>query len=108
VRGGRVAFAIERDTTVYGLALWWRCELLPGIVLSTAPDAPRTHWEQLYAPLYRPLAARRGDSLSVTIQSDTQGQGAFIAWETRLQRGRRVIDRQRLSLQGGDPELQQS
>jgi protein arginine N-methyltransferase 1 len=105
VRRGRVGIPIARAGTVYGLALWWRCELLPGISLSTAPDSAPTHWEQLYAPLNEPIALRPGDTLEVALGSDTQGHGAFITWEVRVRRGRRRWGRQRLDLQRGDPEL---
>src|SRR4029079_14022112 len=57
-RKGDVSWTLKSGATVYGFALWWTAELTPGITLSTAPDAPRTHWEQLYFPLLEPIVAK--------------------------------------------------
>ena len=51
---------MSRPATIYGLALWWRAELVPGVALSTGPLDPRTHWEQLYLPALAPIAWRPG------------------------------------------------
>ena len=60
--------------TVHGLALWWECTLVPGIVLSTAPDAPDTHWDQVYLPLLDPVHVEAGDELRITLISDTRAE----------------------------------
>ena len=53
--------AAARGATIFGFALWWDCTLAPGVVLSTSPQAPRTHWDQIYLPLLatRGRASRR-------------------------------------------------
>ena len=50
-RAGEAAWRIDRPTAVYGLALWWRAELVAGVDLATGPLDARTHWEQLYLPV---------------------------------------------------------
>jgi hypothetical protein len=72
---------LKSGATVYGFALWWTAELTPRIMLSTAPDAPRTHWEQLYFPLLEPIAAKGGDKIGVGLKSRTsQEGGTHVAW----------------------------
>lgn len=81
--------------TVFGLALWWECELIPGITLSTSPFAPPTHWEQIYLPLLKPCALQALDSLEVTLSSDTRPQvGVRVSWRTRQLRAGKAISEQ--------------
>ncbi len=85
-RKGRAAWTIKANATVYGLALWWRADLVPGVSLSTAPSAPQTHWEQLYLPLLEPLKVKKGDRLSVVLSSvSTAETGTDIDWRVILQ-----------------------
>jgi len=82
-RRGQVEWTLAADCSIHGFALWWRAELVPGVWLSTAPDAPPTHWEQVYAPLQEPLAARRGDAITLDIASETGGgeSGIGLVWQ---------------------------
>ncbi|KAB2940652.1 MAG: 50S ribosomal protein L11 methyltransferase [Hyphomicrobium sp.] len=102
-RKGGASWRIRSATTVYGFAAWWKAELAPGITLSTAPDAPRTHWEQLYFPLLTPIAAKAGDTVAVTLRSRTSAEaGTNLAWVAthRDAKGRETA-RQSLSLDKG-------
>ena len=82
-------------TTVEGFALWWDCELVPGVSLSTSPFLPPTHWEQIYLPLLEPLALQPGDTLEVTLGSDTRPDaGVRVSWKTRLLRGGKAVSEQ--------------
>ena len=86
--------------TVHGFALWWEAELVPGIALSTAPDAPATHWEQVYLPLLEPVRAAAG-TLEVTLTCDTR-EGVRLVWETRLRgAGGKPLSSQRQDLLRG-------
>jgi SAM-dependent methyltransferase len=70
---------------VYGFALWWEAELVPGISLSTSPYAPATHWEQVYLPLLEPLSLRAGETLQLELMSDTRpSTGVRLVWETSV------------------------
>ncbi|TXH02957.1 MAG: methyltransferase domain-containing protein [Nevskiaceae bacterium] len=87
--------ARELGGTVYGYALWWDCELLPGITISTSPWAPPTHWEQIYLPLLTPLPLRADDTLELMLTSDTRPQvGVRVSWRTRLLRTGKAIAEQ--------------
>ena len=102
-RKGEASWKLKAATTVYGFATWWSAELAPGIALSTAPDAPRTHWEQLYFPLLQPIAAKAGDTIAVNLRSRTSAEaGTHVAWVAthRDAKGREAA-RQSLNLDKG-------
>jgi SAM-dependent methyltransferase len=96
-RGSTVAWA-ARDlgaTHIYGYALWWECELLPGITLSTSPYAAPTHWEQIVLPLLQPLELNSSDSVELGLSSDTRPSvGVRVGWRTKQLRDGKTIREQ--------------
>jgi precorrin-6B methylase 2 len=81
VRKGEVTWSVAKPATVYGFAVWWSLELVPGVTLSTAPNAPATHWEQLYFPLEAPLQLKAHESLMVSLRSrSSEAEGTHLAW----------------------------
>ncbi len=77
---------------VHGFALWWEAELLEGIVLSTSPFAPPTHWEQIYLPLLEPLHVQATDSIELELTCDTRPDvGVRLQWQTRVLRARQLL-----------------
>jgi protein arginine N-methyltransferase 1 len=77
---------LRQDAVVHGFAVWWVAELVPGVALSTAPDAPATHWEQLYFPLASSLAGRAGETIRVRISSRSSREtGTTLAWSALRQ-----------------------
>lgn len=102
-RKGEATWKLKAATTLYGFATWWSAELAPGIALSTAPEAPRTHWEQLYLPLLQPIVAKAGETIAVNLRSRTSAEaGTHVAWAAvhRDAKGREVA-RQSLNLDKG-------
>jgi len=95
-RRGGASWTLAAPATLHGFALWWRCELVDGVFLGTAPDAPATHWEQVYAPVAQPLAAAAGDVVTLALESETGGgeSGIGLRWETVHSRGGRELSRQ--------------
>jgi SAM-dependent methyltransferase len=80
-RKGEAQFKTAKASTVYGFAVWWDADLGTGITLSTAPDAPRTHWEQLYFPVAEPIALAAGESIGIALRSRTSEEGGtHLAW----------------------------
>lgn len=80
-RKGEASWKLEKPATVYGFAVWWVADLVPGVALSTAPDAPRTHWEQLYFPLMTSFKLKAGETLLATMRSQSSEQtGTHLAW----------------------------
>ena len=102
-RKGEATFAIKDPATVFGFATWWTAELVDKVSLSTAPDAPRTHWEQLYLPLLSPVALDRGQRIGISLRSrTTQEAGTTLAWTaTHLDAKGKLLARQALDLEKG-------
>lgn len=72
-----------RGQPVHGFALWWEVQLVPGIAISTAPDRPATHWEQVYLPLREPLAPGPDQRVELDLVSDTRA-GVRLQWEAHV------------------------
>ena len=98
-RRGEARWGVEKPATIYGFATWWEAYLAPGIVLSTAPDAAQTHWEQLYFPLLEPMSLAAGEAVSLSLRSRSSEEGGtHLAWTAThedangRQRARQVMD----------------
>jgi protein arginine N-methyltransferase 1 len=102
-RKGEAAWKLERAQAIHGFAYWWDADLTHGITLSTSPLAPRTHWEQLYFPLRKPLALEAGESVLLTLRSrSSEEAGTHLAWTAvRFDRDGKSIARQALDLDKG-------
>jgi len=89
--------------TVYGFALWWEVSLVPGITLSTASSAPRTHWEQIYMPVLEPIRLKKGESLELRLSVDSRQEVRInVAWDIRaIASDGSVREHQRLDMQRG-------
>jgi len=59
---------MERSGTIHGFAGWFEADLAPGVVLSTAPDKPTTHWHQSYFPI-RPFRVEAGDRVELGVRA---------------------------------------
>ncbi len=102
-RKGEARFALTADTTIFGFAIWWTAGLVNGVILSTAPNAPPTHWEQLYLPLLTPIEGKPGQQVTIAIRSrTTRSTGTTLAWvATHNDAGGRRLARQALDLERG-------
>jgi SAM-dependent methyltransferase len=102
-RAGEASWPIEEPTAVCGLALWWSAELADGIVLSTGPLDPRTHWEQLYLPVLDPIAVEPGQTLAASLRSTTSYErGTNVTWTLTVRDAEgRQVSRQALDLEKG-------
>jgi SAM-dependent methyltransferase len=102
-RTGNVSWRLSAAHEIFGFALWWDCTLAPGVVLSTSPHAPRTHWEQIYLPLIEPIAVQAGDDITLNLDCQTGGgeSGIEVRWTVaHLRNGERVLE-QSLSIGDG-------
>lgn len=102
-RKGEATFPLKAATTIYGFATWWIAELAGSAVMSTAPDAPRTHWEQLYLPLLEPIAGSPGERIGIALRSRTTPEnGTTLAWTATHFDGKgKLLGRQALDLEKG-------
>lgn len=101
-RSHTLKWQLDWPLLVHGFALWWECELAPGITISTSPFAPATHWEQIYLPLLQACTLESGDTLEVTLSSDTRPQsGVRVGWRTRhLRDGKALREQNQSTLRG--------
>jgi len=102
-RTGEASWRMSRPATIYGLALWWSAELVPGIDLATGPLSARTHWEQLYLPALSPIALEFGQTLAARLRSTTSYErGTNVTWTLTVSdaSGRETL-RQALDLEKG-------
>jgi Ribosomal protein L11 methyltransferase (PrmA) len=102
-RAGEASWRMHGPATIYGLALWWRAELVSGVNVATGPLDPRTHWEQLYLPVLSPIAVATGQTLSANLRSTTSYErGTNVTWSLAVAdaAGREVV-RQALDLERG-------
>jgi len=102
VRSAKLAWTMARPASIFGFGLWWEAELQPGMTLSTAPAAPRTHWEQIYMPVLQPLDLKKGDRLTLSLSIDSRQEIRInVAWDIRVcaadgtERSRQSLDMQR-------------
>ncbi len=102
-RKGEAAWRLKAQAVVYGFVTWWRAELTPGVMLSTAPGEPATHWEQLYFPLLAPIEGKAGETVGIALRSRTSLEsGTHIAWTATQADGKgRQIARQAMNLDKG-------
>jgi protein arginine N-methyltransferase 1 len=102
-RKGEGRWKLARPAVIYGFATWWTAELVPGVEISTAPGAPRTHWEQLYFPLLEPIDGQAGETVVVRFNSRSSPEaGTHLAWTGLvLDRSGRTRGRQALDLDKG-------
>lgn len=102
-RAGEAEWRLKEAATVYGLALWWTAELVPGVHLATGPDAPATHWEQLYLPALAPLDIAAGGTLSARLRSTTSYEaGTNVTWTLAVRdKAGRETARQAMDLEKG-------
>jgi len=102
-RKGEARWQIGKALTIYGLCVWWRAQLVEGVVLSTGPSAPASHWEQLYFPMVRPVEAGMGDLIVASIRSRSlEETGTHLAWSvSHLDAAGKRISRQAMDLDQG-------
>ncbi len=85
IREATVDWEALKNQTVYGFVVWWGCQLVPGITLSTSPHQPPTHWEQIYLPVRDPIHIERGEKLQLSIRSDTRYEVKIhLQWEAAV------------------------
>lgn len=102
VRKGDVSWMLGAPVSIFGFAVWWEAELVPGVTLSTSPLEKPTHWEQIYLPLLKPVACVPGDTLRLVITSDTRWKTKFnLTWEVSLIRGKKSVQEQVMDMKKG-------
>lgn len=102
-RRGEVEWNIDAPTIFFGFCVFWECKVFPGITISTSPGEPLTHWQQIYLPVRMPLQMEAGESLHLSITSDSRLSikiNVEWAYERRGKNGK-VIESQKLDMRHG-------
>lgn len=68
--------------TLHAAALWFDCELAPGIGFSNAPGPDAGIYGQLLLPLLEPLTVRAGDAVRLEIKATRRGEDYGWRWVT--------------------------
>lgn len=85
VRAAVIEWTLQKDTELFGFAIWWECELMPGVALSTSPSAPPTHWEQIYLPVPHTLSIKKGQQVRLRLHSDSRLDVKIrLRWEAEV------------------------
>lgn len=72
------SFEILDPGPLHGFACWFEASLAPGQTMSSAPDAPVTHWGQVFFPLEAMGDVARGDHVSFELV--TEGDEFDVEW----------------------------
>lgn len=83
----------RKDAKVNGIVAYFVASLDGQLTLSTAPDAPRTHWRHTFLPFPRALSLQAGDALQVTLRYATAYGSETYPMEVVWTRQRRVMDK---------------
>jgi predicted RNA methylase len=73
-------FISERTDAMDAIVGWFDLALSPTHHISTAPDAPATHWKQCVFPLHHPVMVDAGEHVTVEITLEPYAPGAHWSW----------------------------
>lgn len=91
-RSRNLLWKIDNNMKLHGFCLWWETELVPGVVLSTSPFEPKTHWEQVFIPVEEPVSCQKGDLVLIQLVSESNYDfGIDIEWQILVKRGDKMI-----------------
>lgn len=80
-----LSFSVTRDGKLSALAAWFRADFGGGIILTNAPDAPKTHWGRAVFPLERTIDVQPGVDIAVELACEPAGVGHTHAkWSVRV------------------------
>jgi ubiquinone/menaquinone biosynthesis C-methylase UbiE len=79
----KMRIPLESRGTMHGYVGYFLAGLAPGIILSTSPDKPPTHWNQIFFPLEEPVEIKEGDILECKITA-LHFVEIFWNWNTRI------------------------
>jgi SAM-dependent methyltransferase len=78
---------LERETTTYGLLVWFDALLAPGVTLGTGPHHPPTHWRQVFLPFPQPLVVAPGQPVHIEVSPPRDVENDLPAWSWAISHG---------------------
>jgi len=82
--GGACEFLIHTAGELHGVVAWFEAQLSRDVQLSTAPDAPVTHWGQVFFPTGPVLSVGVGDRLRFELQLASDDFEVEWSWKGEL------------------------
>jgi protein arginine N-methyltransferase 1 len=87
---GSVTWSVARPGTGHGLIVWFETDVVDGVRLANAPDAPELIFGSAFFPWPAAVALAAGDLVTVDLQADLVNEDYVYRWNTRvLDRGGR-------------------
>ncbi|MFH2000259.1 MAG: hypothetical protein ABIK28_11300, partial [Planctomycetota bacterium] len=74
-RSSMVTLNVKKDGEITGVGHAFEVRLCDGVMISTLPDQPPTHWQQGFVPFPKPLHVKCGDRVQLEYTMD---QGADV------------------------------
>jgi protein arginine N-methyltransferase 1 len=72
----RSFISMEKSGTIHGVAGWFTVMLTDERTISTAPDAPLTHWKQAVFPFPDPIEVTEGDIMDWAVSLGTREENS--------------------------------
>ncbi len=79
-------YTILQDGEMHGWGAYFQTRLSNNSTLTNAPDAPPTHWQQVFLPLERPVAVEKGDKVRLRLELKPDNETVRFVWKTRIVR----------------------
>jgi type I protein arginine methyltransferase len=81
----KLSFAAERSGKLSNLATWFTADFFESATLTTAPDAPETHWGRFVFPLERAVEVAKGTPIEVEFHCDPSSPGSCeFFWSVKI------------------------
>ena len=90
--------AINKAGIIYGFAGWFEVTLIDGVIISTSPSEPPTHWKQAFFPIKEAINVIEKDLLEISMMvgaSEGELDSTFIKYEYRCTQRTRIADIQK-------------
>jgi protein arginine N-methyltransferase 1 len=86
VDGSILQLTAARDGTAHGLLVWFDARLAEGIGFSNGPEVSRAAnvYGRGFFPLLEPVAVSQGDSITLAIQAELDGEEYIWHWHTLI------------------------
>ncbi len=85
-RACEVELVCHQAGSLHGFACWFEAALSPDALLSSGPQAPVTHWGQVYFPIGPAVELEPGDRVSFQLERDGDDFDVHWAWSGDIQR----------------------
>jgi type I protein arginine methyltransferase len=79
---GAITWEVIRPGIAHGLAVWFACDLAPGVGFSNAPGLPELNFHRAYFPWLEPVVLESGDRVSVSLKADLVAGEYLWRWNT--------------------------